>query len=99
MTHGTRLLTAAISIMAIACSGKATPADGGADGATTAAAFIGSLKISTIGSTVDPTNGDQNPYGLAIAPITSGAMTAGDLIICNFNDAANIQNNATTIEI
>ena len=31
--------------------------------------------ITTIGSTVDPMNGDQNPYGLAIAPATAGLIT------------------------
>ncbi len=60
---------------------------------------IGHLKITTIGSTVDPMNGDQNPYGLAIAPATAGLLTKGDLVICNFNDAANVQGNGTTIEI
>jgi hypothetical protein len=64
-----------------------------------AAAVIGSLAIATIGSTVDPTNGDQNPYGLAIAPVSAGLLTAGDLVICNFNDSANVQGNGTTIEI
>ena len=56
---------------------------------------------TTIGSTVDPGpgpgTGDQNPYGLAIAPITAGKLTAGDLVVCNFNDAANVQGNGTTI--
>ena len=49
--------------------------------------------IPTIGSTIDPINGDQNPYGLAIAPATAGLITKGDLVVCNFNDATN---NATT---
>ena len=44
-------------------------------------------------------NGDQNPYGLTIAPATAGLLTAGDLVLCNFNDAANVQGNGTTIEI
>jgi len=42
--------------------------------------------LTTIGSTVDPVSGDQNPYGLAIATVTSGLVTAGDLIVCDFND-------------
>ena len=73
--------------------------DGGTEEGSTATAVIGSLTITTIGSTVDPTNGDQNPYGLAVAPATGGLLTAGDLVICNFNDAANVQGNGTTIEI
>ena len=81
----------------------ASPTTGGNGSATTGAPppkpFIGSLGIVTLGSTVDPTNGDQNPYGLAIAPLTAGFMTEGDLVICNFNDAANVQGNGTTIEV
>lgn len=80
-----------------------TTNDGGpsvsADGASSGTGIIGALTITTIGSTVDPTNGDQNPYGLAIAPVTMGLLTAGDLVICNFNDSANVQGNGTTIEI
>src|ERR1700676_2034412 len=49
--------------------------------------------IPTVGSTVDPMNGDQNPYGLVVAPATAGLITKGDLVVCNFNNATN---NATT---
>jgi hypothetical protein len=79
--------------------GPAGSADTGAEAASAPQAVIGSLAITTIGSTVDPTNGDQNPYGLAIAPVSMGLLAAGDLVICNFNDAANVQGNGTTIEI
>jgi hypothetical protein len=102
MTPFSRLFVAATAITAAACSsssGSDTADGGGPEGGSTETPFIGSLKITTIGSTVDPKNGDQNPYGLAIAPITSGLMTAGDLMISNFNDAANVQGNGTTIEI
>ena len=43
--------------------------------------------IPTVGSTIDPANGDQNPYGLTVAPATAGLITQGDLIVCNFNNA------------
>src|SRR5215475_1102106 len=43
----------------------------------------------SIGSTIDPVTGQGNPYGLAIAPVTAGLITAGDLIVCNFNNNAN----------
>lgn len=46
-------------------------------------------KHVTIGSVVDPTNGDQNPYGLAINGKT--------LYACNFNAASNVQGTGTTI--
>ncbi|MEO9263003.1 MAG: hypothetical protein ABI282_02850, partial [Candidatus Baltobacteraceae bacterium] len=53
----------------------------------------------TIGSTVDPMNGDQNPYGLDVARSTSGKIKAGDFVICNFNNKANVQGTGTTIEV
>jgi len=55
--------------------------------------------FTTIGSTVDPANGDQNPYGLVIANATTSKIAKGDLIACNFNDKANIQGKGTTIEV
>jgi hypothetical protein len=62
--------------------------------------------IAMVGSTVDPTNGDQNPYGLVVAPATTGLITKGDLVVCNFNNATittttppsgNVQGAGTTI--
>jgi hypothetical protein len=54
--------------------------------------------ITTIGSTIDPIEKGGNPYGLAIAPVTAGLITAGDLVVCNFNDGAtNTQGLGTTI--
>ncbi len=56
---------------------------------------------AVIGSTVDPTNGDQNPYGLVYVrskPFGKGVLKQGDLVACNFNDKANVQGNGTTVE-
>jgi hypothetical protein len=53
---------------------------------------------TTIGSTVDSQNGDDNPYGLAIAPMTTGYVTAGDLLVCNFNNKSGNAGYGTTIE-
>jgi hypothetical protein len=69
---------------------------GGSGSATTAAvtvnpsilSMLAPTKIVTIGSTIDPVEKGQNPYGLVIAPATAGLITAGDLIVCNFNDGA-----------
>jgi hypothetical protein len=58
---------------------------------------LASVKPVTIGSTIDPMNGDGNPYGLAIAPVTAGLINAGDLVVCNFNNGANVQGKGTTI--
>ncbi len=53
--------------------------------------------ILTVGSTVDPMNGDANPYGLTIAPATVGLITKGDLVVCNFSDSAGVEGNGSTI--
>lgn len=50
--------------------------------------LLAQSKMTTIGSTVDPTLKEGNPYGLAIAPVTAGLVTAGDLVVCNFSNAA-----------
>ena len=85
----------------LSCTGS-----GGSGSATTAAvtvqpsilSMLSPSTITTIGSTVDPTEHGDNPYGLAIATASSGLITAGDLIACNFNDGAtNTQGQGTTI--
>ena len=59
---------------------------------------LATQKITTIGSTLDPTLMDGNPYGIEIAPTTVPPVTAGDLVVCNFNDGAtNTQGLGTTI--
>lgn len=56
------------------------------------------LKTQTvIGSTLDPGNGARNPYGLAVAPATSGKLTAGDLVVCNFNSRSGQQGSGKSI--
>jgi hypothetical protein len=52
---------------------------------------------TTIGSTTDAVGQGLNPYGLAIAQTSSGLLEQGDLIVCNFNDAANVQGTGTTL--
>ena len=54
-------------------------------------------KQVVIGSTVDPKNGAGNPYGLTVAPVTNGDFTKGDLVVCNFNNKANVQGDGRSI--
>jgi hypothetical protein len=49
-----------------------------------------------VASTV-PGNGDLNPYGVAVVPRTTGALVAGDILVSNFNNSANLQGTGTTI--
>jgi hypothetical protein len=62
---------------------------------------LATASITKIGPTPDPVLMGGNPYGLVIAPATSGLITAGDLIVCNFNsandNATGKQGNGTTI--
>lgn len=52
--------------------------------------------IGVVASTV-PANGDINPYGVAVIPRSSGALTAGNVLVSNFNNSANAQGTGTTI--
>lgn len=86
---------AAFAIAVSSTASAARPHAGG--GSASAAAFLSSLhKISTIASTV-PSNGDVNPYGLAVVPTSVGALTAGDYLVSNFNAKSNNQGTGTTI--
>jgi hypothetical protein len=47
-----------------------------------------------------PSNGDLNPYGVALISHgfpAGGSLNAGDIIVSNFNDSANVQGTGTTI--
>jgi DNA-binding beta-propeller fold protein YncE len=47
-----------------------------------------------------PSNGDVNPYGVVIVPSgfpNGGRLHAGDVLVSNFNNSANVQGTGTTI--
>jgi len=52
--------------------------------------------IHTLASTV-PTNGDVNPYGVFEVKSSVGNLTAGHILVSNFNAASNLQGTGTTI--
>jgi hypothetical protein len=59
-------------------------------------AFIPKL----VNTTTVPANGDVNPYGVAFVPKgfpAGGAIAAGDVLVSNFNNSANLQGTGTTI--
>jgi hypothetical protein len=61
---------------------------------------LSTANIVTIGPTLDPSTNmfGGNPYGLTIAPVSAGLITAGDLIVCNFNSGAlGTQGSGTTL--
>ncbi len=74
--------------------------------ANAATTFIGGLsRTKELASTV-PANGDQNPYGVAVVPRSTGDLRQGNVLVSNFNDATdnstnppsgNIQGTGSTI--
>ncbi|MFE2179385.1 hypothetical protein [Streptomyces sp. NPDC059455] len=52
--------------------------------------------VSTVASTV-PANGDVNPYGTALVKKGIGDLRRGNVLVSNFNDAANEQGTGTTL--
>jgi hypothetical protein len=57
-------------------------------------------KDVVIGSTVDPTNGDEGPRALSIVPKENiGLLSPGDLVVCNFENSAGVPGDGTTIEL
>jgi hypothetical protein len=52
--------------------------------------------ITIVASTI-PSNGDLNPYGVVRVPRSSGSLVAGNILVSNFNNSANLQGTGTTI--
>ncbi len=53
-------------------------------------------KHTTLINTV-PENGDQNPYAIAVAPVSAGTIKEGDVLVDNFNNSTNLQGTGSTI--
>ena len=92
----------AMSRIAVVCAAAATVAATGvvmapAAGAAGSPPFLSRFhKITTIVSTV-PANGDVNPYGTFVVARSTGRLHAGDVLVSNFNNKANLQGTGTTI--
>lgn len=60
-------------------------------------AFLAGLRsVRTIASTV-PADGDVNPYGIVVLRHSAGRLHAGNILVSNFNDKANLQGTGSTI--
>jgi hypothetical protein len=55
-------------------------------------------KDVTIGSTVDPGNGDMGPRAVTVLQYGSGKLKRGQLLVCNFEDKSGTPGKGTTIE-
>ncbi len=69
--------------------------------ASTLRGFLDKLTATpSVATSTIPANGDVNPYGVAIVPkgfAAGGIIAAGDVLVSNFNDSANLQGTGTTI--
>lgn len=59
--------------------------------------FLETLHRNTTLINTVPDNGDQNPYAIFVAPVSAGSIKKGDVLIDNFNNAANLQGTGSTI--
>jgi hypothetical protein len=59
--------------------------------------FLETLHRNTTLINTVPSNGDQNPYAVVVAPVSSGTVKQGDVLVGNFNNAANLQGTGSTI--
>jgi hypothetical protein len=84
------LATLAVSTAAItalsAASATAAPARG----------QHGRWRDKTVASVIAP-NGDRDPFGIAVVPLTAGNLTAGNLLVADFSDQNGTAGAGTTI--
>jgi hypothetical protein len=96
----TRARTAAVATgLVVGVVGATVAATGVSAGASPT--FLGGLGTphlvaSTI-PTTGPAAGDQNPYGVAVVPRTTGDLVHDDILVSNFNNGGNAQGTGTTI--
>lgn len=92
-----RRSAAAIAAIVTATAGLLAASGIFAGAASASSTFIGNLStVTPIASTI-PANGDVNPYGVAVVPRSTGSLQAGNVLVSNFNDSANVQGTGTTI--
>ncbi len=82
----------AACIVSLAAVATAAPA-GAAPGS-----YLSHLSTVTEVASTIPANGDDNPYGIANVPFSTGALVRGDTLVSNFNASSNLQGTGTTIE-
>ena len=92
----TRRYAAGLAAIVTTAAGLLAAAAGSASAAGPSA-FVGPLHQTSVVASTVPSNGDVNPYGVAIVPRTTGDLIRGNVLVSNFNDQANVQGTGTTI--
>jgi hypothetical protein len=62
-----------------------------------ATSFIGPLNAIKANASTVPQNGDVNPYGVAVIPVSIGSLEQGNVLVSNFNNEGNLQGTGTTV--
>ncbi|HEY6309211.1 MAG TPA: hypothetical protein VIY52_00170 [Streptosporangiaceae bacterium] len=97
-----RRSTAGIAAIVTATAGLLAGSGILATSANASSSFIGGLTQTKVVASTVPANGDQNPYGVAVVPRSTGDLHQGNVLVSNFNDATtptggNVQGTGTTI--
>ncbi len=92
--HSRRRVGLAALVAASLCAASPCPPAAAAEGD---ASFLAGIHHQTTLTSTVPGNGDQNPYAIVVAPVSAGRIRAGDVLVDNFNDKANLQGGGTTI--
>jgi hypothetical protein len=83
---------AAVAVSATAITGLSAAAANAAPVANP----LGHGPGKTVASLIAP-NGDRDPFGMAVVPLTSGNLTAGNLLVAEFSDKNGTAGAGTTI--
>jgi hypothetical protein len=93
--RGVRLLAAGGAALTAVLASVAAAAAGPAGAAPVP--FLSHFSTVTEVASAVPSNGDQNPYGVANVPFSTGNLVGGDTLVSNFNAGNNTQGTGTTI--
>lgn len=88
-------MLAALGTGAAVAAGAALSSAAPAHGAVTAGGN-GTAPDKTVASVIAP-DGDRDPFGIAVIPLTMGKLTAGNLLVAEFGDEHGTAGTGTTI--
>ncbi|MHB1719099.1 MAG: hypothetical protein ACYCV1_03040, partial [Acidimicrobiales bacterium] len=95
-----RQAAAAVCVAALVATAALVAGTSPAGAATAASqspqAQLSGLHDTYVASVVAP-NGDRNPYGLAVVPISAGVLTKGNLLVADFSNSTGTAAGGTTI--
>jgi len=93
--RGLLLLIAVVAVIGVAAQSAAAKPK--AKKSKNTQSFVGPFNTIDMGPSTVPANGDINPYGVAVAPVSKGNLVKGDVLVSNFNNSGNAQGTGTTI--